>query len=231
MALKLERFIIICKEASMSGQFALLFTEKSTGNQVETDEWSQVCRRHRSEKRYWRRYWTHSSVTNNLLIEDNSNFIKEMVNFLTMLFSKWQMSYTSIWKFSLDFFVIGRIPKAVCRELTTLSVTINLGLIVVLCSSRRLLFAAAADARENLLLDDINTTKMKCVPFSPLSWQPFVTTTICYSLFQCWRTIKEERTGRHKSIKCEREADTFRALNSSLSSKQRLRVIISQKLR
>ena len=30
------------------------------------------------------------------------------------------------------------------------------------------------------LLDDINTTKMKCVPFSPLSWQPFVTTTICY---------------------------------------------------
>ncbi len=52
------------------------------------------------------------------------------------------------------------------------------------------------------LLDDINTTKMKCVPFSPLSWQPFVTTTICYFSSRArTKAIKEERTGRHKSIK------------------------------
>ena len=56
---------------------------------------------------------------------------------------------------------------ATVGKLTSLSETINLG--------RSFL---AVPQWENLF-DDINTTKMKCVPFSPLSWQPFVTTSIC----------------------------------------------------
>ena len=81
--------------------------------------------------------------------------------------------------------------KVVCRELTTLRATINLEGKPIPISTW-----------------NINTTKMKCVPFSPLyPWQPFVTTAICY--FQKRKRSKGTRVGCHKSITCETTTTTL----------------------
>ena len=87
--------------------------------------------------------------------------------------------------------IVGILKKVVCRELTTLRATINLEGKPIPISTW-----------------NINTTKMKCVPFSPLyPWQPFVTTAICY--FQKRKRSKGTRVGCHKSITCETTTTTL----------------------
>ena len=95
--------------------------------------------------------------------------------------------YLSIYLFLFD---RRNSKKVVCRELTTLRATINLEGKPIPISTW-----------------NINTTKMKCVPFSPLyPWQPFVTTAICY--FQKRKRSKGTRVGCHKSITCETTTTT-----------------------
>ena len=96
-------------------------------------------------------------------------------------------TYVHILHISIYLFLFDRrnSKKVVCRELTTLRATINLEGKPIPISTW-----------------NINTTKMKCVPFSPLyPWQPFVTTAICY--FQKRKRSKGTRVGCHKSITCE----------------------------
>ena len=96
--------------------------------------------------------------------------------------------YLSIYLFLFD---RRNSKKVVCRELTTLRATINLEGKPIPISTW-----------------NINTTKMKCVPFSPLyPWQPFVTTAICY--FQKRKRSKGTRVGCHKSITCETTTTTL----------------------
>ena len=119
-------------------------------------------------------------------------------------------------------FVIGRIPKAVCRELTTLSVTINLRPIV--------LFSARKPTRRHKYDQDEVRSIFSFILAAICNDYHLLLSSVCHShAYACLtaatqrlaasvahrrsarqrpflptKAIKEERTGRHKSINCLR---------------------------
>ena len=91
---------------------------------------------------------------------------------IVKFFIKWLMSISLHLKVFPRDFVIGRIPKAVCRELTTLSVTINLRPIRVLFRPELLPPIRPENSRWNIIYSPTKITNLFIFQFGAERVEP-----------------------------------------------------------